>query len=89
MTDAKRTLHLLLALFVLSACASTSRGQASGGKDGFAPRLEVVKKFDKDGDGRLNSAERRRAMAYLKGPGDILNSSPGHPERPHRRWRGW
>src|SRR5262249_18997164 len=30
------------------------------------PKLELVQKFDKDGDGRLNSAERHAAMEYLE-----------------------
>lgn len=40
-------------------------GQPPGGKGGYVPRLEIVKKFDNDGDGRLSSKERHAAMEYL------------------------
>lgn len=62
-----------------------------GGKRAVLPKLKLVKKFDKDGDGRLNSAERQKAMAYLeanprtrrkgRGPrGGVKKPPPSGPE---------
>ncbi len=56
------------------------RGPGPGGPGGFmGPERAIVKQFDKDGDGRLNQAERNAARAFLKtqparGPG-----GPGGP----------
>lgn len=61
---------MLLALLSAPACVSLAirpfAGQPPGAKGGFVPRLEIVKKFDRDGDGRLNSTERHAAMQYME-----------------------
>src|SRR5206468_2087605 len=48
---------------------------------GFGPgqRRELVAKFDKDGDGRLNTAEREAAREFLKtqGGGKGFKGGPG------------
>lgn len=48
-------------------------GGFGGGFGGFGggvqPDLPLVKQFDKDGDGRLNNAERQAARAYLASQG--------------------
>ena len=65
---------------VMLACglsAKPERPEREGGKKGGPPegrpsREEMIKKFDKDGDGKLNDdekAELRKAMASKGGPG--------------------
>ena len=44
-------------------------------------RAEVLKRFDADKDGRLNSAERKKAMAWLKENRDKLPAVERRPER--------
>lgn len=70
MTGVIRNRAMLLAILSVPVCASLairpSAGQSPGDKGGFVPRLKIVKKFDRDGDGRLNSAERHAAMRYLE-----------------------
>ncbi len=70
MTGVTRDRALLPARWLAFACAVFALGPAGdqppGGKGGYMPKLEVVKKFDKDGDGRLDSNERHAAMAYLE-----------------------
>jgi hypothetical protein len=50
-----------------------------GGPGGFEPPPDVVKKYDKDGDGKLNDAEREAMIAEFRaqrgGPG-----GPGGPQ---------
>src|SRR5436190_19298966 len=46
-------------------------GKGKGGFGGFGgmmggAKIKLVKKFDKDGDGRLNKEERKAAREYLK-----------------------
>ena len=62
-----------------------------GGPGGFGQRTAVLEKFDKDGDGYLNAAERKAAREYLatlprrgRGPGGpggfgAGNGIPGKP----------
>ncbi len=69
-----KVVKLAVALFVLSSLVLVGIAQVAGqldapnslaGQRAVLPKLELVKKFDKDGDGRLNSAERHAAMEYL------------------------
>src|SRR5258708_6741435 len=66
-------------------------GFGKGGPGGFfkggfggmmGQRRELVKQFDKDGDGRLNKDERKAAREFLKksgGPGGFRPGGPGGP----------
>tara|TARA_B100001029_G_C15001533_1_gene418385 strand:- start:115 stop:639 length:525 start_codon:yes stop_codon:yes gene_type:complete len=62
---------------VTLACGLSGMPEREGGKKGGPPegrpsREEVMKKFDKDGDGKLSESERaelRKAMANRGGPG--------------------
>ena len=62
---------------VMLACGLSAKPEREGGKKGGSPegrpsREEVMKKFDKDGDGKLSEdekAEIRKAMASRGGPG--------------------
>ena len=40
-----------------------------GGFGGVQPDLKIVARFDKDGDKRLNAAERKAALEYMTGQG--------------------
>ncbi|QDU27017.1 EF hand [Anatilimnocola aggregata] len=60
-----------------------------GGPGGEAMRAEMLKKFDKDGDGKLSEDERASLMAAMKerggrpgGPG-AGKRGPGGPGRPN------
>ena len=74
-----------------SRAGRSSRG-GRGGRGGRAQRISVVPKFDKDGDGILNKAERTEARKFVleqRGGGD-RNERPqrsggdrgGRPQRP-------
>ena len=62
---------------VMLACGLSAKPEREGGKKGGPPegrpsREEMIKKFDKDGDGKLSDdekAELRKAMASKGGPG--------------------
>ncbi len=54
-----------LALLVLLFSDPAAAQRGFGG--GMGPRLELIPQFDKDGDGRLNGAERAIARQYLDG----------------------
>ena len=63
-------------------------GGRGGGFGGMNRRTEILKQFDKDGDGRLNAAERKAARQYLatmlrrRGGGRFgggADSGPGQP----------
>lgn len=55
------------ALAAVTPVADQTGGQTPmDGKRAVLPKLELVKKFDKDGDARLNSAERHAAMQYVE-----------------------
>jgi hypothetical protein len=81
---------------VLSAPARSAstfeRGQppasARGGRQGFGfgqSEVALVGQFDKDGDGRLNTAERQAARAHAESLG--LNRGTWIPWRPvHSAW---
>jgi hypothetical protein len=73
---------LLLARLLVSACAMAALGPAGGQtqadrKQAVFPKLELVKEFDKDGDGRLNSAERHAALKYLEANPGIRKKERG------------
>jgi hypothetical protein len=88
---------LLTLLFVLG-CTLPAIGQPPGGqppagqrglggRGAVLPKLELVKQFDKDGDGRLNSAERHAALAFVeanprRGGGRGRVSNPQTPPTP-------
>ena len=59
-----------LFLLSVSACAMiairSADGQPPGGGGGFVAKLAVAKRFDTDGNGRLESNERHAAMEYLE-----------------------
>jgi len=60
-----------------------AKAQPPAGKGAVLPKLELVKKFDKDGDGRLNSAERHAALDYLiANPQLIKKGRAGTPKKP-------
>ena len=89
---------LTLLATVMLACglsAKPERPEREGGKKGGPPegrpsREEVMKKFDKDGDGKLSEdekAELRKAMANRGGrPGG--RRPPPRATRPSARRRG-
>ncbi len=54
-------------ILCLAASASAQRpgGGGRGGFGGVRTEAKLVQQLDKDGDGRLNAAERRAALAYL------------------------
>lgn len=51
-----------VALMLLSACVAAAQTPGGGRQE-----LKIVHRFDQDGDGRLNSAERRAARDALRG----------------------
>jgi hypothetical protein len=65
-------------------------GRGPGGRGDFQPPPEVIKKYDKDGDGKLNDAERQAMMADFRaqrgggGPGGPQGQGrgPGGPGGP-------
>jgi hypothetical protein len=80
-----------LVLAGVTQIAGQPRGQRPWDrKQAVWPKLELVKEFDKDGDGRLNSAERHAAMEYLdanpglrrKGRGPLGGPKPPPPPGP-------
>jgi hypothetical protein len=89
MTDAIRSRAMLLVVSLVSAWAIIAIGPAGaqppGGKGGYMPRLKMVKKFDRDGAGRLDSAERHAAMEYLNTKPQLRQkgrSPVGEPREP-------
>lgn len=90
-----RTASCFFAVSLLLAVATSIAGQPAGpamgsGRPAVLPKLDLVKKFDKDGDGRLNSKERHAAMEYLaanprlrrKGRGPAGGPKPPPPPGP-------
>ena len=66
---------VLLSISVLSLATGMIAKPEKGGKkpgsgEGRPSRQEVMKKFDKDGDGKLNDEERKAAMAARPKPGE-------------------
>src|SRR6185312_5571948 len=45
------------------------RGGPGGGFGGFSERTEILKQYDKDGDGKLNKEERAAALAGIGNSG--------------------
>ena len=72
-TKLSRPVILLFAL-ILTGIAQESpdgpprgdRGRGPGGPGGFNQKRDLVAKFDKDDDERLNAKERQAALAFLK-----------------------
>src|SRR5579859_410892 len=67
----RRAEALLVTASLILTVITQGAGQPAGPKpldrtQAVWPKLELVQKFDKDGDGRLNSAERHAAMEYLE-----------------------
>ena len=68
-------------------------GPGFGGPPGFGPggmmqqQTKLVSRFDHDGDGRLNDAERKTARAFLIQQSG--NRSPGRFGGPRRGFGGW
>ena len=67
---------LTIISILMLACGLSAKpekgGKKGGGPEGRPSREEVMKKFDKDGDGKLSEdekAEIRKAMASRGGPG--------------------
>ena len=62
--------HLLQRVLELRA-ARGGEGKPGAGKPGEGRGAEFMKRFDKDGDGKLNDAERAAAKAEFgnRGPG--------------------
>ena len=71
----KKFLTILAAVTLacgLNAMPDREGGKKGGPPDGRPSREEVMKKFDKDGDGKLSESERaelRKAMANRGAPG--------------------
>jgi hypothetical protein len=68
-------------LFVAVTPAAAQRGPG-GGRGGAQPEMAVVERFDADQNGRLNTAERAQARAWLAeqptgGPGGRRMGGPG------------
>jgi hypothetical protein len=85
-----QSVSLILALVIAIAFSVTPSSALQFPPDGFSfgpgmgaggGRLQLVKKFDTDGDGRLNAAERKTARTYLA-------SSQGRFGGPGGRWGG-
>ena len=78
--DIKPVLIIAFVLGVVSFSGASS-SQAADGKKGERPnREEILKKFDKDGDGKLSEAERsaaREARANNGGKGPGGKGKPG------------
>jgi hypothetical protein len=55
-------------------------------RGGMGPRIELIPQFDKDGDGRLNTAERKLAREYVNGlprrGGRVFGGGSTAPGRP-------
>ena len=64
---------LLFASFALfSSAAPDGKKKFPGDGKGFPNREEMIKKFDKDGDGKLNEEERAAVREEMKGRKDEL-----------------
>lgn len=69
--DTARSIFALAAAAAMAAAmlAAAPAAQFPGGFGGVRERQSVVAMFDKDGDKRLNAAERQAALAYLESQG--------------------
>jgi hypothetical protein len=86
-----QSVSLMLALFITIALSVTPSSALQFPSDDFSfgppgmgaggGKIQLVKKFDTDGDGRLNAAERKAARAYLASSQGGFGGSGG-------RWRG-
>ena len=63
--SSRRAWAVLCAVALIALLQHSSRAQGFGFGFGGGPDLEVVKQFDKDGNGRLDSAERQPARQWL------------------------
>src|SRR5688572_31413329 len=61
----RRAWAVLCAAVLVAALQHSSRAQGFGFGFGGAADIEVVKQFDKDGNGRLDAAERQPARQWL------------------------
>ena len=61
----------------LCAYAEKEERKKGGPPEGRPSREELLKKFDKDGDGKLNEDERKAAMAARPKPGARPGGKPG------------
>src|SRR4051812_20233597 len=81
MINTQRRVGKLFAFAAVLICALLAAGQGGGqppaGKGAALPKLELVKKFDKDGDGRLNSSERHAALDYLLANPQLVKKGRG------------
>ena len=76
---------LTIISILMLACGLSAKpekgGKKGGGPEGRPSREEVMKKFDKDGDGKLSEdekAEIRKAMASRGGPGGRRRPGSAH-----------
>ena len=64
---------LLFVSFALCLFAAPNgKKKSAGGGKGFPNREEMIKRFDKDGDGKLNEEERAAVRKEMKGRKDDL-----------------
>jgi hypothetical protein len=63
---------------LILACGAPAQAQFFGRGGGVRPPVALVARYDKDGDGRLNAAERKAALLDLLGPNaaDVLSRTP-------------
>src|SRR5262245_37118122 len=64
-SDMTRRIAITALLLTSAAIAHAQRG----GPGPMQQEMKIVKQFDKDGDGRLNAAERRSAIEYVQSQG--------------------
>ena len=82
MSVAKQTATVFATTSLILAVAAYVSGQAGGpgrltGGGAVLQKLELVTKFDKDGDGRLNSSERHAALKFLEAHPEIRKKGRG------------
>ena len=78
----KRTAALFFASSLILVNFTQIASQTAGptslvGQRAVLPKLELVKKFDKDGNGWLNAAERHAAMQYLESNPELRRKQRG------------
>ena len=56
----------MLTCITLISFAATSFAAPSGNKDQAERKAEILKKFDKDGDGKLSDAEKKTLRAEMQ-----------------------
>jgi Ca2+-binding EF-hand superfamily protein len=63
--------------------AKPAKAKAAKKSDRATPRAAIIKRFDKDGDGKLNEAERKAAGAFRKAQGARQSDRVSDKARPN------